>query len=272
MVQGPFMQQIVMIGSPLHHVRSPAILNGMLSAAGLDVEVVTQEVTAGGLDAFAAKARSDGIVIGLIVTTPLKQAICSYLDRRTTIVELIGAANCVRCDRPLWTGANFDGFGLVAAIGAIVGRLSGHNIVLVGCGGAGSAIAASLVAAADVNLRLHDLEAGKAAGLASRLARFASRSNITVVAVLAATDADIVINASSAGMNENDASPLPEETIARADVVVDIVVGENTALKRDARRLGRTLIEGEAMVRGQAAYLQRFILRTAGSERDVLAG
>jgi shikimate dehydrogenase len=264
------MQQIVMIGSPLAHVRSPAILNPMLRASGLRVEVVTHEVTAGGLDAFAAATRNDAGIVGLIVTTPLKQAVPAYLDRRTPIVGLIGAANCVRCEGPFWTGANFDGFGLIAAIRDRAGPLSGHAILLVGCGGAGSAIAASLVAVADVDLRLHDREIGKATDLASRLARFAPRSTISAIPAPTA-GAEIVINASSAGMDESDSSPLAEETVGRASIVVDIIVGENTALKRDARRLGKTLIEGEAMVRGQAAYLQHFILGTTSSERDVLA-
>jgi shikimate 5-dehydrogenase len=254
------MVRIVMIGFPLTHVRSPAIINAMLHAEGVDAEVVTQKVREHELDAFVGVSRGGPDIAGLIVTTPLKQAIHRYLDQRTELVDLTGASNCIRYEGPVWIGANFDGYGFAAALGPMRGR----RVLVLGCGGAGSAIAASLAKSGSIELFLYDREPLRAIALASRL-----EGPATSVAQPIA--ADVIINASTAGMAEGDASPVPDEIAAGAAVIADIIVGRDTALKRQARHHGKRLIEGEAMVDGQARLLKRFILGTAMSEPEVLA-
>jgi shikimate dehydrogenase len=263
------MKRIEMIGTPLDHVRSPGILNPMFRAAGDDVEVVTRGMGPGDLAAYVEKTRGSGAVIGLIVTTPLKQAITAHLDRKTGLVAFLGASNCVRCDGAAWIGANFDGHGFVAALAEVASDLSGRHVLIVGCGGAGSAIAASLVQAADIGLSIFDVDQAKAADFAKRLASFAPSSTATAIAAPVGAF-DIVINASPAGMNRGDAAPIPEETVAAAAIVADIVTVAETRLKHRAAALGKPIVTGEAMVLGQAALLRRFFLSDAGSERDVL--
>jgi shikimate dehydrogenase len=263
-------KQIVMIGTPLTHVRSPSLLRDIIAAEGRDIAVHTHEIGPDALPDLAATLRHSGDVLGLIITTPLKHAICAYLDQRTADVDFIKAANCVRCDGGVWRGANFDGYGFATAIDRVIDRRSRPRVLLIGCGAAGSAIAASLVSIADLDLLLFDLDTVKAESFAARLRDFAPASTITAAAQ--PVEADIVINASTAGMAPDDRSPVPEFILERAKVIGDIVVDGNTALKRDARKLGKVLIDGEAMVKGQALYLYRFILGDARSEREVLAG
>ena len=263
------MKRIAMIGSPIDHVLSPGLLNPMFRAAGEPYEVVAREVRKAELDPYVAAIRGDPSWVGLIVTTPLKQAIRDHLARETALVGLVGAANCVRFDGADWIGANFDGYGFVAALAEASGSVDGKRVLLVGCGGAGAAIAASLVASGDVDLAFCDIDQPKAASFAERLARFAPGSSIRTVAEPAGAF-DVVINASPVGMHAGDPSPLPEETIAAAGAVADIVA-VGTPLKRRARALGKPLVVGEAMVRGQAALLRRFFLSDAESETAALA-
>ena len=79
-----------------------------------------------------------------------------------------------------------------------------------------------------------------------------------------------MINASTLGMHPDDPLPLPEETVARARIVADIVAEEGSKLKRLARSLGKPLMTGEAMVLGQAALLHRFLLSDAAFESETL--
>ena len=167
------MRRIEMIGIPLDHARSPGILNPMFRARGEDVEVITREVRPADLRAYVARTRGERRVIGLIVTTPLKQAITAHLDERTALVGLLSASNCVRCGEGGWIGANFDGYGFLAALAELKCGLAGKCVLLVGCGGAGSAIAASLVEAADIRLAIFDTDLTKAAAFAKLLAGFA---------------------------------------------------------------------------------------------------
>jgi len=263
------MKRIEIIGSPVDHVLSPGIMNPMFRAAGEPYEVVAREVRPTELEAYAANVKGDDAVIGLIVTTPLKQAIRAHLDRETALVGFIGASNCVRFDRTNWIGANFDGHGFLAGLAEIGQPVDGARVLLLGCGGAGGAIAASLVQSGEVDLALCDIDRPKIDAFAARLRAFAPRSTVRVVDQPVGTF-DIVINASPVGMAAGDPSPLPEEAVAGAGAVADIVAVD-TPLKRCARALGKPLVEGWAMVHGQAALFRRFLLGDASTEMAVLA-
>jgi shikimate dehydrogenase len=264
------MKRIDLIGSPVAHTLSPSILNPMLRAAGEDVQVMATEVAEDELAEYVRLTRAGGEVVGLIVTTPLKQPILAHLDQATDLVQLLGASNCVRFGDRGWLGANFDGFGFIEGLAAVAGRPSDQRMLLVGCGGAGGAVAASLVMTSNVDLALYDIEAAKSACLAARLAA-TSASGARIRTAEPIGDFDVVINASPVGMHPNDPLPLPGETAARAAIIADIVARDDTPLKRLARSLGKPLVTGEAMVRGQAALLHRFLLSRAASEFEVIA-
>ncbi|MFZ0602512.1 MAG: hypothetical protein WAN05_14370 [Roseiarcus sp.] len=265
------MKRIDLIGSPIAHVLSPSILNPMLRAAGDGVQVVRTEMTEGELAEYVRMTREGREVVGLIVTTPLKQPILAHLDEATDLVRLVGASNCVRFDDNGWRGANFDGLGFIEGLAAAAGRSSEQRILLVGCGGAGGAIAASLVMTGKVDLALYDIEEARPARLAARLAA-ASASGVRIRPAEPVGEFDVVINASPVGMHPSDPLPLPRETVARATIVADIVARDDTSLKRLARSLGKPLVTGEAMVLGQAPLLHRFLLSHAASEFEVVTG
>jgi len=258
-----------MIGSPVGHVRSPALLNALFQEAGDDAEVVTEEVDEHRLEARVAGYRRDPRLIGLIVTTPLKQAICRYVVRRTELVDLLGAANCIRCDEGRWIAANFDGHGLIGALGEAGIGVAGQSVLIVGCGGAGSAIAVSFARAGAAPLTLHDVDAARACALAARLGGEAAAAHARAGSPAGAFG--IVVNASHVGMRRGDPSPVPREVVEAADVVVDIVIApEDSRLKRDALAAGKIFVDGYAMVAGQARALRRFLLSDARSEGDAV--
>ena len=62
------------------------MLNAMFRARSEDIEVTTHEVRQSDLAAYAGRIALDPSTIGLIVTTPLKQAITTYLTDRTALV------------------------------------------------------------------------------------------------------------------------------------------------------------------------------------------
>jgi len=255
------MKRIEMIGSPLAHVRTPALLNARLAGDSLGLRVMPREIKAADLAGYVATTRREGAVAGLVVTTPLKEAICGRLDRRTALVELIGSCNCIRIDGGSWIGANFDGFGFARALADAGVTLAGKHVLLLGCGGAGKAIAERVAWAGAAALFISDPVAGRAAGFAYRLG-----SKNVAAAESPSGDFDIVVNASPLGMKPDDPSPVSPETVARCSVVVDIVIVADSRLRRLAREQGRLVIEGEAMVRGQVDLIRAFMQSAAASE------
>jgi len=264
------MQRFEMIGSPLAHVRTPGLLNAMLAARGDDRRMRLRELLPRDLPAYAKAAKRAGEVAGLVVTTPLKQAIAAELDRRTSLVGLIGSCNCVRAETSGWVGDNFDGFGFSRALRCAGIGLAGRHVLLKGCGGAGRAIAARIVDEAAAALVIDDPETAKTAAFVARLQARAPAS-----AVSAGIDSrgrfDLVINASPLCMAADDPSPVPAEVVAQCAGVVDIVIAAGeSALARLAREQGKPFLAGAAMVEGQAELLLGFLLGPAMTEEAVL--
>lgn len=255
------MKRIEMIGSPLGHVRTPALLNAQLAGAGVNLRVAAREVAASDLAAYVAATRRENAVAGLVVTTPLKEAICGHLDRKTALVELIGACNCIRVDGASWIGANFDGFGFARALANAGVTLLGKRVLLMGCGGAGKAIAERVARAGAAALLIADPIAWRAATFAYRL----GAHNVTA-GESPCGDFDIVVNASPLGMKPDDPSPIASDIVARCRVVVDIVVAADSSLRRLARERDKLIVEGEAMVRGQVDLFRAFMLSDAAAE------
>jgi shikimate dehydrogenase len=258
-----------MIGTPLDHVETPRLLNPVFRNGGHRLEVVRVEVAESGLAEFVQAARADHMLAGLVVTTPLKRAIRAHLDRESPIVALTGAANCVRADEGVWTGVNFDGYGFAEALAALPNARAVRSALIVGCGGAGSAIAASLVAGPVASLSLCDADLQKALDLRSQLARFTPLATVTCVAEPAGRF-DLIVNASPLGLAPGDPSPIPAATVAAAEIVADIVTVEATALKQLAAGHRKPLLTGRAMVEGQIPLMRRFFTTHAGHEADVL--
>jgi shikimate dehydrogenase len=259
-------RRIEMIGTPIDHVRTPDLLNRLFEREGQALRVVKKRLGPVALGRHVEALRRSGDVAGLVVTTPLKSGICAHLDRRTPLVRLLGAANCIRFDGDSWIGANFDGHGFEAAVRAAGLELAGRRFLLAGSGGAGTAIAARIVGAGAAALTIIDSDSGKVTDFLQALRRLA-RGCVLGDAVAGKARYDILVNATPLGMNRGDPSPFAPGIVRDAGAVVDIVIAEQPSpLRRDAERFGRTFVEGTAMVRGQVELFRRFLTTSATSE------
>jgi shikimate dehydrogenase len=263
------MKRIEFIGAPLSHAQTPGILNPFLEAAKEDLRVVCRETGERDLTAYLAAARQDLDIVGLVVTTPLKRAICAHLDQATQLAHLTGSSNCVRFDEGATIGANFDGFGLALAMIEAGLSPAAKTILLCGCGGTGAAIAASLVMFSGMKLSIYDPERAKTSDFIRRLRAFAPAAVVSAVEELSGAF-DIVISASPVGMNAGDPIAIPAAVVERAGAVVDIVAAPTTRLRELALARRKSVVAGHAMVRAQAQLLRRFICSRAESEADTI--
>ena len=77
-------------------------------------------------------------------------------------------------------------------------------------------------------------------------------------------------NATPLGVRRDDPSPLAPEIVRQNEAAIDIVIaGSPSRLRRNAKRFGKTFIEGTAMVRGQVELIRRFLATDAASEAAV---
>lgn len=208
------------IGDPVRHSRSPAIHNAAFAAVGLDWVYVAFEVPAGSGARALEAAKTLGLA-GLSVTMPLKAEVAEAADEADEAVRALDAANCV-----VVTGdgrlraENTDGAGFVAGLAADAGlSLSGRRVAVIGAGGAARAVVRALGAAgaADVAvINRTESRAEAAAALAGPVGRV-GRAAADIPA------ADLVVNATPAGMGVDAAMPCDPGPLHKGQVAVDLI-------------------------------------------------
>ena len=136
---------IFIVGDPIAQVKSPSGVTQMLRERGADLVVVPAHVTAHDLAAWVASAQAMRNCHGIIVTVPHKFAVLALCRSASAQARSIGAVNVMRRDAAgAWHGEMCDGAGYVAALRKAGCEPRGRRALLVGAGGAGSAIAHAL--------------------------------------------------------------------------------------------------------------------------------
>lgn len=242
------MQVFGLLGNPVGHSLSPPMHESAYDALDMDARYVTFEPSPGDLDRAVSGARALGIV-GLNVTIPFKRDVLSIVDPNP-LAARIGAVNTI--DLATGTGYNTDAEGAVRALRAHDVELSGTAVV-VGAGGAGRAVAFGL---ADEGMTVH--VANRTVERANELAQAVPNASGYGLDSLPALieDADVLVNATSVGMNE-DASPIPAPALHADCAVLDAVyTPANTRLLKDATKAGATTVDGGWMLlyQGAAAF------------------
>ncbi len=194
------------VGDPIAQVKSPSGVSAELQARGLNALCVPAHVAPADLADWARGVSLARNVDGIIVTIPHKFASFGLCASTTERSAFLGAVNVMR-RRPDggWHGDMCDGLGFVAAMREKGCEPGGRRALLVGVGGAGSAIAHALVEAGVSELALFDADETRRRTLADRLAAL-GRCPVRV----GSTDPsgfDLVLNATPMGMREGD--PLP---------------------------------------------------------------
>lgn len=247
-------------GFPIEHSLSPIIQNAAIKKLGLDMIYVPWEVRPGSLKAGLDGVRAMGIK-GINLTIPHKEEALKYLDEISDEVRIIGAANTVVNNNGVLTGHNTDGRGLMLSLKENHSfSPSDKKAVIIGAGGAGRGIAASLAISGVSEI----LIANRTVERASLLAKELSKKIPTTTILAAALDSDelrnffaktdIIINASSAGMNGENNLDLPLNSLPAGAIVADIVYKPlETALLNKAKKLGLKIEDGLGMLACQGA-------------------
>jgi shikimate dehydrogenase len=247
------------IGDPVAQTSSPRVFSDRFRAAGRNAVLVPFHVPAAAFESAVPGIMALANLDGIIVTVPYKQRMLQFVDRILPTAQKVGAVNALRREPDgQWTGDMFDGRGMVRAITTRAGALAGRNVMLIGAGGAGSAIACALADAVVASITLCDVDPRKARMLAARLAVIAPACTLRVGP--ATTEGiDVLVNASPVGMNPQDGLPAPLGTLAPHVIVADVVVLEDeTPLLRHARACGCATVRGQEMMLAQVDAMLAF--------------
>ncbi|MGR3366680.1 MAG: shikimate dehydrogenase family protein [Sagittula sp.] len=264
---------IAHLGYPTTSFKAPLIYNPYFESRGIDAVVVPMGCKAEDYPSFLHHVFRLSNILGALVTMPHKVTTVALLDDVLTTARVAGSCNAVRlsADGRL-QGDMFDGEGFVRGALRKGQEIAGKRVLVVGAGGVGSAIAASLAKAGASEIAVTDSFEPMMNGLAARL-----EENYSDLRVLTGSNDpkgfDIVVNATPLGMKPGDPLPMDVSRIAPETFVGEVVMTQEiTPFLAAARERGCRFQVGTDMLFEQIpAYLEFFGLPTTTAEelRDV---
>jgi shikimate dehydrogenase len=249
------------IGDPIAQVRSPQLYTEPFASAGMNAVMVPMHVLPEQFDDTVPSLMALGNLDGLIVTVPYKARAIRFATKLGKTAARIGFLNALRREADAtWTGEMFDGAGFVRAAERKGEVLRDRKVALFGAGGAGSAIGCELAAAGVRSLSIIDPQRERAAALTRTLGEAFPACRVTTAEGIP-HDVDMIVNASTVGMRDEDGMPGEIGTLTPGTLVGDAVITERpTPLISHAMRHGCAVVGGRDMLAGQSNALMSFFV------------
>jgi shikimate dehydrogenase len=259
---------IAHLGHPTETFKASMIYNPYFYKHDIDAVVVPMGCKAEDFPAFIKLVFKLSNIHGALITMPHKTTTSALLDEVMTTAKVAGACNAIRLG-PGGTlvGDMFDGEGFVRGLLRKGRVLAAARALVVGSGGVGSAIVASLAKAGVSELALFDTHAAAMNGLAERLRTSYPALKIEVGSADPA-GFDIVVNATPLGMKESDQLPMDVSRISSSTLVGEVVMKQEvTPFLAAARARGCEIQVGTDMLFEQIpATLEFFGFRSTTPE------
>jgi shikimate dehydrogenase len=251
---------IAHLGYPTFAFKAPLIYNPWFDKNDIDAVVVPMGVRPEEYREIFPLLFKMSNVHGALVTMPHKVVTCELVDQLTPTALVAGASNAVlvREDGSL-LGDQFDGEGFVRGVLNKGFELAGKSVLVVGNGGVGSPIAASLAAAGIGAIGLFDPNAAASQALGGRLREHYPDLQVDTGSKDPA-GYDLVVNATPLGMNDGDPLPMDVDRIAPGTFVGEVVMKQEiTPFLAAAQEKGCPIQVGTDMLFEQIpAYLEFF--------------
>lgn len=252
------------VADPVAHVQTPQALNRLFAERGAAIVAVPMHVPADGLKIFLDGLRGLRNLDGLVITVPHKVSAAALCDDIAEDAHLAGAVNVLRrTPEGRFQGALFDGRGFVAGLVGQGLDPKGRDALLVGAGGAASAIAVSLAGAGVRRLTIANRSHEKAAALAERLA--VAFPDVTVQAGPAdPAGHDLIVNGTSLGLKAGDPLPLDPAGLTDGMTVAEVIMHPaRTPLLEAAEARGCRIHLGRHMLDAQLSQIAQFVTGTS---------
>ncbi|SDT04190.1 shikimate dehydrogenase [Brevibacterium sandarakinum] len=248
------------IGDPIKYVESPVWLTKTFADRGHDGICVPMQVPDDALDPVMAGLTATGNIDGILVTMPHKHtafAHCATSSDRARLLEVVSVIR--RSPDGSWHGDMLDGLAFVKAQQDRGATIDGARALLVGAGGAGSAIAVALLEAGVKELVVHDKDEDRASGLIEVLDGFGTGQ--ATAGPGDPTGFDLVFNATPLGMADSDPLPIDPSLLDASMFVGDVIAGHGTTpFIQAARDTGCRTATGSDMVEAVQALMADFML------------
>lgn len=245
------MKKFAVIGNPINHSLSPQIHSEFARQHSIDLTY--EKILADDDEAFTSTI--ENLIIkgysGVNVTLPFKGCSAKISTTRTLDVDLTGSANTLCFDNNSIKAHTTDGIGLVNDLIDKIGSISNSSILLLGAGGAANAVIPSIFSEKISHLYLWNRTIQKSFDMAERWHE--SFKKVSVMEKIDFNKIDILINATSAGVDDYSLSPISLNDCRKEIICYDMMYGKQTAFLKNARDNNLTSFDGLGMLVKQAA-------------------
>lgn len=243
------------MGLPVAGNPTQFMMERAFTAANLDWRYLTLEVTPADLPDAIRGLRAMGFR-GSNFTIPHKVAVIPLLDGLSPAAEMMQAVNCVHRDGYKLLGENTDGKGFLQSLKPLT-EPAGKNVVILGAGGAARAIAVELALAGVAKLTIVNRSPQRGQELVELLTKQTSIPTELVAwqgDYPLPADAEIVINATSIGLNDGSARvPVAANSWKKEMIAADVIFNPpETRFLREAAQHGCRTLDGLGMLVNQA--------------------
>ncbi len=249
------------IGDPIKYVESPVRLTRTFGERGYHGICVPMQVPAEDLDAVMAGLTASRNVDGILVTMPHKFTAFGYCATSSERARMLGVVSVIRRNPDgTWHGDMLDGLAFVKAQVDHGAEPAGARVLLVGAGGAGSAIAIAMLEAGVRELIVHDADESRVNALLELVADL-GRGRV-IAGPPDPTGCDLVCNATPMGMEAGDPLPVDPALLTSSMFVGDVISGHGlTPFLAAAKAAGCKTADGGHMVEAAQDVMADFFQR-----------
>jgi len=249
-------KHFAVIGNPIHHSLSPQIHRAFAKEAGLDMDY---EAVLSPLDEF--KTTMNKLITqnlsGANITLPFKKEAYELASSHSNHAKIAKAVNTFEFKQDEIIGHNTDGIGLVRDLEQNLHvNLEGMKILLIGAGGAAEGVIYSMLEKKPTELTLTNRTIEKSNAIQNKMHAYAKtfhvNLNVIDIAGLPHQYFDVIINATSASLNDADLG-IDNKVFHEESLAYDMMYGKETAFIKQAKSQKSKTSDGLGMLVEQAA-------------------
>ena len=240
------MKKYIVIGNPIEHSLSPKLHNHWLKENNIDGVYEMKKINQNEIKNVISGVRNYEIT-GINVTVPFKKEVISYLDKLSKEALATQSVNTIYLENDKVIGHNTDIFGFKHSLKNLNFDLKDKKIFILGAGGVVPSIIYSLESLGALNISLSNRTKSKANDLKKLF------ENINVIKWGLSPDFDMIINATSIGLNQDDKIDLDFDSVKKNSLFYDVIYNpKETDFLKTGKKLGAQILNGKMMFIYQA--------------------
>ena len=241
------MKKYLVIGNPIEHSLSPKLHNYWIEKNNINAIYNKKKLNENEIEGLVSDVKKK-IISGINVTVPYKKIVIPYLDRLSLEAESTQSVNTIYLENDKVVGHNTDIDGFELGIRSSKFETTGKKIFILGAGGVVPSIIFALNKMNVSEITISNRTKNKAESLKN------SFKNIKIIEWGKVSEFDMIINATSVGLNKNDQIDLNFSKIGKNKFFFDVIYNpKETNFLMMGKKMGNKIENGKLMFIYQAS-------------------